>query len=71
MVFSDSHTRVPGGYVSGDGASRQADLKCFQRDIILQRPGPCGPDAESECGKGKRGLDFRLLSPPPNPGRFL
>lgn len=51
ICFSLTHTdRFLG--LSGDGASRQADLKCFQADIMLQRVSPCGAEAEPECGKG-------------------
>lgn len=67
--FFLTHTdRFPG--LSGDGASRQADLKCFQTDIVLQRVGPRGAGAEPECGKGTGGLEFRLSSHPhPRPRR--
>lgn len=40
--------------LSGDGASWQADLKCFQKDIMLQRVGPCGAEAKPECWQGTR-----------------
>lgn len=62
MVFWTHTGRFLG--LSKDGASRQADLKCFQTDIMLQRVSPCGPEAEPECEKGTRELEFRL---PPLP----
>lgn len=66
--FSLTHTdRFLG--LSGDGASRQADLKCFQTDIMLQRVGPCGVEAEPECGQGTRGAGIQAALPSPRPGR--
>lgn len=62
--------------LSGAGASRKADLKCFQTDITLQgvRP-PVAAAADPECGKGTRLVEFRhglsLLSPPPRMAFFF
>lgn len=38
--------------LSGDGASRQADLKCFQTDIRLQRVSPAGQELNLSVGRG-------------------
>lgn len=49
--FFLTHTdRFPG--LSGDGASRQADLKCFQTDIMLQRVSPVGQELNLSVGRG-------------------
>lgn len=69
--FFLTHTdRFPG--LSGDGASRQADLKCFQTDIVLQRVGPVGQELNLSVGRGREGWNSGCPpTPTPGPGGFV
>lgn len=69
--FLSSHRQVPG--LSEDGASGQADLKCSQTDIMLQRVSPSGPEAELSVGRGQR-AGIQAAFPhhtPVGPGGFV
>lgn len=69
--FLHSCRQVPG--LSKDGASGQADLKCFQTDIMLQRVSPSGPEAEPSVGRGQRArIQAAFPHPTPmGPGGFV
>lgn len=68
MVFWTHTDRFLG--LSKDGASKRADLKCFQTDIMLQRVSPCGPEAGLSVGRGQR-AGIQAAAPPLGPGGFV